>query len=168
MWEKFSPVAAVHVEEDDDKAEAVASQVGAAEKPGESSSAVLPPCNLMRYEHMRGSVSRLGFMPDCSSRGPIPAVMGRRHGCNKPLINCRAWWDSANHCTTVTRQKRCVMMIPSGAAAKQTSNYFRLLWSLKKIGKLLWKLQQLDSGGKLKNNKPQLAPGWHAIRQHVT
>lgn len=45
-WEKVSPVAAVHVEQDDDTAEAVARQVGAAEKPSESSSAVLPPRHL--------------------------------------------------------------------------------------------------------------------------
>lgn len=51
-------MAAVHVEEDDDKAEAVASQVGAAKKPGESSSAVLPPCNLVRVEEAKRSVSQ--------------------------------------------------------------------------------------------------------------
>lgn len=51
-------MAAVRVEEDDDKAEAVASHVGAAKKPGESSSAVLPPCNLMRVEEAKRSVSQ--------------------------------------------------------------------------------------------------------------
>lgn len=82
-------MAAVHVEEDDDEAEAVTGQVGAAKKPGEPSSAVLPPCNLTRYKETKGSVGQLSFMPDCSCRGgglePIPAVMGRRTS----LINCR-------------------------------------------------------------------------------
>lgn len=43
-----SPVAAVHVEDDDDKAKAVTGQVGAAEEPRESSRAMLPPRNLWR------------------------------------------------------------------------------------------------------------------------
>lgn len=87
---KVSPVAAVHVEEDDDKSKAVASQVGAAEKPGESSSAVLPPCNLMRYRETKGSVSQLSLYLIAPAGGwlqPIPAVRGPRQGYNedKPL-----------------------------------------------------------------------------------
>lgn len=49
-----SPVAAVHVEDDDDKAKAVTGQVGAAEEPGESSRAMLPPRNLWRGGEAKG------------------------------------------------------------------------------------------------------------------
>lgn len=50
----ISPVAAVHVEDDDDKAKAVTGQVGAAEEPGESSRAMLPPRNLWRVRETKG------------------------------------------------------------------------------------------------------------------
>lgn len=43
-------MAAVHVEEDDDKAKAVTGQVGAAEESGESPRAMLPPRNLPRHK----------------------------------------------------------------------------------------------------------------------
>lgn len=93
--ERASPVAAVHVEEDDDKAEAVTSHVGAAEKPRESSSAMLPPCNLMRDKETKGSVGQF--------RGPAGAKPSG-HGAknlNKFLINYSASYDSANHCITM-------------------------------------------------------------------
>lgn len=80
MWGNVSPVAAVHVEEDDDEAEAVASQVGAATKPGESSSAVLPPCNLVRVEETKSSVSQSVIFYTCSLLQMVCWSLSTCHG----------------------------------------------------------------------------------------
>lgn len=76
-----SPVAAVHVEEDDDKAKAVTGQVGAAEEPGESPRAMLPPRDLPRVRETKGD-------GDCAMR-PSSNTLQILSGCEKTVERYR-------------------------------------------------------------------------------
>lgn len=58
-----SPVAAVNVEQNDDKAQAVTGQVGATKEPGESPCSMLPSCHLTNNREMERSGHEMTAIP---------------------------------------------------------------------------------------------------------